>query len=77
MSRNILPLVLKNIHEPAVIFLDAHYSGGSTARGDTDTPLLDELEIVRERAYDDIIIIDDTWAFGKKGRSRTDKAYNR
>jgi len=38
---------LKDIHEPAVIFLDAHYSGGSTARGDTNTPLLDELEIVR------------------------------
>ena len=66
-SRNILPLVLEDIHEPAVIFLDAHYSGGSTARGDTDTPLLDELEIVRGRAYDDIIIIDDTLFLGKKG----------
>lgn len=68
-SRKALPIVLETIDEPAVIFLDAHYSGGTTARGNNDTPLLDELEIVNQRAYPDIIIIDDTSFLGLKAGS--------
>ena len=68
-SRKALPLVLETINEPAVIFLDAHYSGGTTARGDTDTPLLDELDIVNQRDYPDIIIIDDVSFLGARGGS--------
>lgn len=72
-SKHLLPEVLKDIREPAVIFLEAHYSGGTTARRDTDTPLLDELEIVRERTYDDIIIIDDISFLGAKGGAEPTK----
>jgi hypothetical protein len=66
-STELLATVLDDIDEPAVIFLDAHYSGGSTARGARDTPLLDELEILGRRAYPDIVIIDDTGFLGQKG----------
>ena len=58
-SKKILPELLDNIHEPVTVYLDAHYSGGSTAFGDEETPLLFELEILKNRIYDDIIIIDD------------------
>jgi hypothetical protein len=68
-SRVMLPGILSRIREPAVIFLDAHYSGGSTARLERDTPLLDELDIVAQRPFADIIIVDDTSFLGQKGGS--------
>jgi hypothetical protein len=68
-SRAVLPSLLEGVAEPAVIFLDAHYSGGTTARAERDTPLLEELEIVGRRQYPDIIIVDDISFLGKKGGS--------
>lgn len=66
-SKKILPDLLSNINEPVTIFLDAHYSGGTTAFGDEETPLLFELEILKNRKYNDIIIIDDCRLLGKTG----------
>jgi hypothetical protein len=66
-SKKILPELLNNIDEPVTIFLDSHYSGGTTAFGDEEVPLLFELEILKNRKYDDIIIIDDCRLLGKTG----------
>lgn len=45
---------------PAIIWLDAHWSGGATARARENTPIMSELEIIRSRARDsDILLIDD------------------
>lgn len=66
-SKKILPHILNNINEPVTIYLDSHYSGGTTAYGDEETPLLFELEILKNRNYDDIIIIDDCRLLGKSG----------
>lgn len=67
-SKKYLPELLTTIDEPVTIFLDAHYSGGTTAFGDEETPLLYELEILKNRQqYDDIIIIDDCRLLGKTG----------
>ena len=66
-SKKILPELLSNINEPVTLYLDAHYSGGTTAFGDEEVPLLFELEILKNRNYDDIIIIDDCRLLGKKG----------
>lgn len=66
-SKKILPELLNNINEPITIYLDAHYSGGTTAFGEEETPLLFELEILKARKYDDIIIIDDCRLLGKSG----------
>ena len=66
-SKKILPELLNNINEPITIYLDAHYSGGTTAFGDEETPLLLELEILKNRKYNDIIIIDDCRLLGKTG----------
>ena len=66
-SKKVLPGLLSTIKEPVTIYLDAHYSGGPTAFGDEETPLLLELEVLKKREYDDIIIIDDCRLMGKKG----------
>lgn len=66
-SKKKLSELLKNIKEPVTVFLDAHYSGGTTAFGDEEVPLLHELEILKKRDYDDIIIIDDCRLLGKTG----------
>lgn len=66
-SKKILPKLLNNINEPVTIFLDAHYSGGTTAFGEEEVPLLFELEILKNRKYDDIIIIDDCRLLGTTG----------
>lgn len=66
-SKKILPELLNTINEPVTIFLDAHYSGGTTAFGEEETPLLFELNILKNRNYDDIIIIDDCRLLGNTG----------
>jgi hypothetical protein len=67
-SKKMLPYLFNNIHEPVTIYLDAHYSGGTTEFGEEETPLLYELEVLKNREYDDIIIIiDDCMLLGKSG----------
>jgi hypothetical protein len=66
-SKKMLPDILNTINEPITIYLDAHYSGGTTAFGEEEVPLLFELEILKNRKYDDIIIIDDCRLLGKTG----------
>lgn len=60
-SGEILPKILStsDIKEPCLFWLDAHYSGGITAKGDTDTPVLKELSAILESPYDHVILIDD------------------
>ncbi|MHA1768078.1 MAG: rRNA adenine N-6-methyltransferase family protein, partial [Promethearchaeota archaeon] len=59
-SANILPEILSSITKPALFWLDAHYSGGNTARGNIDTPIIKELEaIFRASKYEHVILIDD------------------
>jgi hypothetical protein len=66
-SKKILPELLQTLNEPITIYLDAHYSGGTTAFGEEEVPLLFELEILKQREYDDIIIINDCRLLGKTG----------
>ena len=49
---------------PTLFWLDAHASGGSTARGNVDTPIVAELEtIFRGCTHDPIVLIDDARCF--------------
>jgi hypothetical protein len=61
--------LLLNINYPVTVFLDAHWSGGDTGRLNKDSPLLEELYVLKKRKYNDIIIIDDTRCIGKTGNS--------
>jgi len=60
------------IDEPAVFFLDAHFAGGNTAFGAKEVPLYEELSAIAERAWCDLIIIDDFRLFDKTGTSGSD-----
>lgn len=54
-----------SIDQPALFWLDGHYSGGVTAKGDKDTPIYEELtHIFSRHQQGDVIIIDDARDFG-------------
>ena len=58
-SGKLLPEILKSVNEHCLFWLDGHYSAGVTAKGETETPILKELEAILESPYDHIILIDD------------------
>jgi len=58
-SGKILPDILIDIKEPCLFWLDAHYSGGITAKGETNTPILKELSTILDSPYGHVILIDD------------------
>jgi len=74
-SSYVLPKILEKINKPCIIFLDAHYSGGTTGKSNKneDTPIIDELEYLKNRPYDDIIILDDIGFVGQVGGEEPDK----
>lgn len=64
-STNILPILLKHIDAPATFWLDGHYSGGSTSKGSQNTPILFELESIKNHPiHTHTILIDDVRCFG-------------
>ena len=63
----ILPKILTSISEPCLFWLDAHYSGGITAKGDKETPILQELQhVFNHQIKNHIILIDDARLFTGK-----------
>jgi len=59
-STSTLQQVLCEIDAPSTFWLDAHYSSGATARGETNTPLLEELEAIKNHPIKThTILIDD------------------
>lgn len=64
-SGEVLPQIMKDINDPCLFWLDAHYSGGSTARGELETPIMQEMECVLQHpcAKKHIILIDDARCF--------------
>ncbi len=63
-SGQVLPEILAGIGGPCLFWLDAHYSGPGTAKGNLDTPIMDELQfILNHPVKDHIILIDDARCF--------------
>lgn len=59
-----LPRILEELGQPALFWLDAHYSGDGTARADLDTPIIQELQTIsRHRVSNHVILIDDARCF--------------
>lgn len=64
-SARILPRVLSGLSEPALFWLDGHFSGTGTARGERETPLLQELEAIRRHPVQGhVILVDDARLLG-------------
>lgn len=63
-SSRVLPTLLPAIVEPTLFWLDAHYSSGPTARGESDTPIMQELSLVLQASQQrNVILIDDARHF--------------
>lgn len=64
-SEEVLPELCKKAEGNAIFYLDAHYCYGTSAKGISDCPLIEEIKAIKERKYDDIIICDDLMYFSK------------
>lgn len=58
--------VIKELDEPAIFWLDGHYSGGFTAKGSSNCPIWKELDAVFSKKLDHVILIDDAREFTGK-----------
>jgi hypothetical protein len=59
-----LPRILMDVTRPCLFWLDAHYSGGITAKGALETPVIQELScIFRHSVAEHVILIDDAREF--------------
>ena len=60
----VLKTLIKQINEPAVLWLDGHYSGGITAKGELNCPVYKELDAIFENSeLHHAILIDDARHF--------------
>jgi len=67
-SGKVMGKVLEKISEPAIFWLDGHYSSGVTAKGDTDCPIFGELSaIFNATKLNHIFLIDDARFFNGEG----------
>lgn len=63
-SGELLPDILANIKQPCLFWLDAHYSGEKTTKGNIESPIMQELyHILGHSAVEHVILIDDARAF--------------
>jgi len=63
-SGEVLPRLLPSITQPALFWLDGHYSGGATAKSALETPVFQELEaIFNHPIKNHVVLIDDARMF--------------
>jgi hypothetical protein len=64
-SALMLPTVLAELSEPALFWLDGHYSGPGTAKGRRETPIVEEIRaILAYPVPGHVILVDDAHVFG-------------
>ena len=68
-SARLLPHVLERLRDPALFWLDGHFMGGSTARGEEDSPVKTELRaLLSHPVRGHVVLIDDARLFsGRDG----------
>ncbi|MBU1222364.1 MAG: hypothetical protein KKA22_04305 [Gammaproteobacteria bacterium] len=59
-----LKSLMPEIREPALFWLDGHYSGGNTGKGEKDTPIMEELATIYASDIPHVVLIDDARCFG-------------
>ena len=63
-SGRVLPIIMKDLVEPTIFWLDGHYSAGITAKGDKECPIFEELDaIFQGKKLNHILLIDDAQSF--------------
>jgi len=67
-SSIVLNKITNKLSEPAIFWLDGHYSAGDTAKGDKECPIFEEIDAIFSfNQFNHIIIIDDANSFDGKG----------
>lgn len=61
--------LVPQLRRPTLFWLDGHYSGGNTGKGEKITPVLEELSTIYASDLNHVVLIDDARLFG------TDKDY--
>ncbi len=60
--------IVQQLNEPAIFWLDGHYSAGITAKGEKDCPIFGEMDaILNNNKFQHIILIDDARYFVGQG----------
>ena len=62
-SSTVLNKIIPELKEPALFWLDGHYSGGITALGHKECPVPEELEAIFKSPHQHLILIDDARLF--------------
>lgn len=55
--------IVPQLSSPAIFWLDAHFSGGVTAKADLETPIVEEIRTILSDGKDHILVIDDARCF--------------
>lgn len=72
-SSELLSSVLDQLTSDALFWLDAHYSGGFTAQGATETPIEQELTLVLPHPRAKVVLVDDARIFGSRSYPSLEK----
>ncbi|QIK55424.1 hypothetical protein G7050_13775 [Dysgonomonas sp. HDW5A] len=62
-SGKLMPTLIKDLPEKSLFWLDGHYSGGITARGDKDCPITEEVKAILSSDIEHVLLIDDARYF--------------
>ena len=63
-SGKLMPQIVAELKQPTLFWLDGHYSGGLTAKGNLETPISEELQtILASPIKGHVILIDDIRCF--------------
>jgi len=62
-SGELIKGIVNKLNEPALFWLDGHFSGGTTAKARLETPILDELGAILTTSMDHVVLIDDARLF--------------
>jgi len=64
-SSDVLKNIVPKLDKKPLFYLDGHYSGSGTAKGDKNTPVTDELQVIANSKFKSpVILIDDARLFG-------------
>ena len=62
-SSSKLEEITRMLNDRAIFWLDGHYSGGITAKGEKNCPVIEELNVIIKSPYQHIVLIDDARLF--------------
>jgi hypothetical protein len=62
-SGKVLNALVPQLNQPALFWLDGHYSGDMTAMGEKECPVIEEMKAILQSMHPHVILIDDARLF--------------